>query len=199
MTEIWAVQMQRDLTPAQERFAKKLLPAERLARLESAKREAEPLCAYAALRLALWKVGGLRELPQFAMTDSGKPFFPEFPQIFFNLSHTDGAVLTGVSPWELGVDIEKIRPMKAAAMRRLSNETEPDAFFQSWVRREAIAKRDGSGFRSLMEKKCPEDALYRALETFPGYTAGAAMCGSAEFMLHCCTAAELLEELAGIL
>jgi 4'-phosphopantetheinyl transferase len=199
MTEIWAVQLQHSLTPEQARLAKTVLPPERRERMDRSKHGEEPLCAYVALQVALWKTAGLRKMPKISISQGGKPFFPENPEICFNLSHTGGAVLAGVSTLELGVDIEKIRPMKPAVMQRLSHETRLDDFFQNWVRREAVAKRDGSGFRSLMKSEIPEDAFYRAFEPFPGYAAGAAMRESAAFVLHCCTAQELLEELAEIL
>lgn len=200
MTEIWAVRIERTLTPEQEQFAIGLLPSERWGRMKKNARPVQaPLCAYAALRLALWKTAGLKNWPDIALSEGGKPFFPGNPEIQFNLSHTDGAVLAGVSSQCLGVDIEKIRPMKPAAMRRLADETDPDAFFQSWVCRESLAKRDGAGFRALMEKSRPEDPFYRGFTPFPGYAAGAAMCGGAEFALHCCTVDALLAELTKIL
>ncbi len=199
MTGIWAVRIDRALTPRQEQFAMQLLPPARRKRIENTGRRAEPLCAYAALRLALKKTVRWNRLPEVALSDGGKPFFPGFPEVCFNLSHTDGAVLAGVSPLDLGVDIEKIRPMNPAAIRRLAGETDPDAFFRCWVCREALAKRDGSGFRALMEKHAPDDPLYRAFEPFPGYAAGAAMSGGGEFTLHCCAADALLGELAEIL
>lgn len=199
MTELLAVQVEHTLTPEQERFARELLPPQRRKRMENAESGPEPLYAYAALRLVLWKTAGFRNLPEIALSTGGKPFFSEIPEICFNLSHTDGAVLAGISPLRLGVDIEKIRPIKPSAMRRLSNETDPTAFFRNWVCRESLAKRDGSGFRSLMEKKLPKDPLYREFEPFPGYAAGAAMSGNAEFNLRRCTADTLLGELMEIL
>lgn len=199
MTGIWAVRIDHALTRRQEQFAMNLLPPERRGRIENVKRRAEPLCAYAALLLALKKTVRWNRLPEIALSDVGKPSFPGFPEVCFNLSHTDGAALTGISPLNLGVDIEKIRPMNPEAMRRLAEETDPNAFFRRWVCREAVAKRDGSGFRALMEKHTPNDPLYRAFEPFPGYAAGAAMSGSGEFTLHCCTVDALLGELEEIL
>ena len=199
MTEIWAVRIDRALTRRQEQFAMHLLPPARQKRIENTGRRAEPLCAYAALLLALKKTVRWNRLPEIVLSAAGKPSFPGFPEVCFNLSHTDGAVLAGVSPLSLGVDIEKIRPMNPEAMRRLAGETEPDAFFRRWVCREALVKRDGSGFRALMEKHTPDDPLYRAFEPFPGYAAGAAMSGGGEFVLHCCTADALLGELTEIL
>lgn len=195
MTEIWAVRTPRILTERQMRLAEELLPPERLARLHSAKRNTEPLCAYAALRLALWKTAGRKRLPALAQSPAGKPFFPGEPELCFNLSHTGGAVLAGVSTLPLGVDIEKIRPMKEQAMERLTGETEAEPFFQNWVRREAVAKRDGTGFRALMTRELAPEPLYRPFTPFPGYAAGAAMTGGAEFALHVCTAEELFQEL----
>lgn len=68
---------------------------------------------------------------------SGQPYFPDFPEVHFNLSHTTGAVLVALSGEPVGVDIEHIRPVSERAMRRLADVTTERAFFQSWVRREA--------------------------------------------------------------
>ena len=62
-----------------------------------AERQREPLCAYFLLCMALWKREGWRKLPEIARASSGKPYFPEYLGIHFNLSHTKGAVLAGVA------------------------------------------------------------------------------------------------------
>ena len=51
-----------------------------------------------------------------AYTPHGKPYFPEHPDVHFNLSHTAGAVLVGLSDRPVGVDIEHIRPVSQRTM-----------------------------------------------------------------------------------
>ena len=121
-----------------------------------------------------------REL-QIALTSRGKPYFPQHPEVQFNLSHTSGAVLVGLSEEPLGVDIEHIRPVSQRAMRRLADVDTREDFFRSWVRREARAKRSGDGVGTMMRDETPlrYGEVYYEIETFPGYAAGVAS-GSAE-------------------
>ena len=59
-------------------------------------------------------------------------------------------MLVGLSDQELGVDIEKIRPVGQRMMTRMARVSTAEAFFQSWVRREARAKRSGNGVGTIM-------------------------------------------------
>ena len=154
---------------------------ERLLRLRREERQQEPLCAYFILRQALEERCGWRELPEIALTNRGKPYFPQYPEVQFNLSHTNGAVLVGISEEPLGVDIEHIRPVSQRAMRRLADVETREDFFRSWVRREARAKRSGDGVGTMMRDETPlrYGEVYYEIETFPGYAAGVAS-GSAE-------------------
>lgn len=91
-----------------------LLPPERqerLLRIKQSEKRREPLCAYLILRHALWEQYRWRELPPIRLTSLGKPYFPDFPEVHFNLSHTTGAVLVALSGEPVGVDIEHIRPV----------------------------------------------------------------------------------------
>lgn len=177
--ELWAARLERELTPEETAALLELLPParqERLLRLRQPQKRREPLCAYLMLRRALRERLGWRELPPMACTSLGKPYFPGHPDVHFNLSHTDGAVLAGLSDRPLGVDIEKIRPVGQAAMRRLADTGSEEAFFQSWVRREALAKCSGAGVGAALSRGAlagPEERFW-PLEIFPGYAAGAA-------------------------
>ena len=146
--ELWAARLERPLTERETEAMLPLLPPERqerLLRIKQSEKRREPLCAYLILRHALWDQYRWRELPPIRLTSLGKPYFPDFPEVHFNLSHTIGAVLVALSGEPVGVDIEHIRPVSERAMRRLADVTTERAFFQSWVRREARAKRSGAG------------------------------------------------------
>ncbi len=177
--EFWTARLERPLTEPEQESMCALLPPERRERLQKMQdrgRQREPLCAYFLLCMALWKRKGWRELPEIARSPSGKPYFLEHPGIHFNLSHTKGAVLVGVSEEPLGVDIERIRPVGRRVMQRLVQaETEED-FFRSWVRWEARSKRSGKGIGSMKEEPLQEGEFYYPLETFPGYAAGVSTC-----------------------
>lgn len=177
--ELWAARLERPLTERETAVMLEMLPPERRERILRVKQEEkrrEPLCAYLILRLALWEQYHWRELPAIRLSSQGKPYFPEHPTVHFNISHTSGAVLVGLSDQPLGVDIEKIRPVSRRAMRRLADVTTEEAFFQSWVRREARVKRNGAGVGTMMRAETPLQygEFYHQLDTFPGYAAGVA-------------------------
>lgn len=178
---VWTARLDRPLTVEEESLLLTRLPPERRRRLERirrADRRREPLCAYALLALALRETLGWNERPPMALTERGKPYFPDFPQVQFSLSHTDGAVLVGLSDRAIGVDIERIRPVGDQLKRRVAGDAGEEAFFLLWVRREARAKRSGAGIGTMRGAEPPleEGEFYHALETFPGYAAGVA-CG----------------------
>lgn len=171
--------MERPLTDAEREAILPLLPParrERLLRTEDPGKQRGVLCAYLILCLALRQKCGWKELPEIALSQLGKPYFPGHPNVHFNISHTSGAVLVGISDQELGVDIERIRPVGQRMMVRLAHVSTEEAFFQSWVRREARAKRSGSGIGTIMRSESPlqPGEFYYELDTFPGYAAGLA-------------------------
>lgn len=175
--ELWVCLLTRPLKDQEADELLRLLPParrERLLQVKVRERRREPLCAYALLRHALREQYGWDALPEVLLSSSGKPFFPAFPEIQFNLSHTKGAVMTGLSDQPLGVDIEKVRPVGEGAMRRLSGVTTECDFFQRWVRMEARAKRSGAGVSAMMRGEAPLETgeYYYNLDTFDGYAAG---------------------------
>ncbi len=177
--ELWTARMERPLSdPEREAILPLLPPArrERLLKVEDVEKQREPLCAYLILCLALRQKCGWKSLPEVALSQLGKPYFPEYPDVHFNISHSSGAVLVGVSDQEIGVDIERIRPVGQRMMVRLAHVTTEEAFFQSWVRREARAKRSGAGIGTIMRSESPlqPGEYYYELDTFPGYAAGMA-------------------------
>ena len=175
--ELWTARMERPLTDREREAMLPLLPPERrerLLRMREVEKQREPLCAYLILCLALRQRYGWKSLPTVVLGRLGKPYFPDYPEVHFNLSHSGGAVLVGLSDQELGVDIERIRPVGQRMMVRLAHVTTEEAFFQSWVRREARAKRSGNGVGTIMRSESPlqPGEYYYELDTFPGYAAG---------------------------
>ncbi|MDD3346919.1 4'-phosphopantetheinyl transferase [Oscillibacter sp.] len=197
---LWAGRLDRPLTEQETAVLMRLLPGERrerLARVRQAEKRAEPLCAYLLLRLALWEQYRWRKLPPILQTEMGKPWFPDYPSVQFNLSHTAGAVLVAVSGEPVGVDIEKIRPVHRRMGGDWTDEAGETAFFQSWVRREARSKLSGKGIGAMLRAEPPveEGERFYALESFPGYAAGVATCAaSPPGALRRYTLEELLKE-----
>ena len=58
------------------------------------------------LRRALREEFGLTELPKIETGEKGKPFFPDYPKIHFNLSHCKYAVACALDSAPVGVDAE---------------------------------------------------------------------------------------------
>lgn len=181
--ELLAVRWDRPLTEDGERLLLSLLPPLRRERLLQTRweRRGEPLCAYGLLSMALWERYGWRTLPELAVTERGKPFFPGAPEVQFSLSHTRGAALVGLSAQPVGVDMERLRPVRVAALRRTEGAASETEFFQTWVRREARCKLRGDGIAAMLHSEPPfaPEEHYREVTLLPGYVAGAAVLGSA--------------------
>lgn len=93
----------------------------------------------------------------------GKPSISDYPQLFFNVSHSGEMVLIGFSDRIMGVDIEKIREKvdyrgiikrffseKEAASWNLFAQNSPvEVFFRGWTRKEAWLKATGEGIAGL--------------------------------------------------
>ena len=79
-------------------------------------------------------------------------------------------MLLGLSRRDIGVDIQRIRPASPGLMKRFGASSEA-AFFESWVRREARAKRTGTPVELGAESPlAPEERLWFP-ETIPGCAA----------------------------
>ena len=176
--KLWAMRT-RLLSAEEEDLLLASLPIalqERLRTVDDALRQ-QSLWGYSLLRFAL-REGYDVDVPAIAWSEQGKPYFPGQREFFFNVSHTDGAVLVGLSQREIGVDLEKDREAPAR-LRKLLQTGEP--FFAQWVRWEACAKCLGVSVLSLLRNgMLPEGIAYCEIETFPGYRAGAAVQGAEE-------------------
>jgi 4'-phosphopantetheinyl transferase len=97
------------------------------------------------------------------VADGGKPYLPAETGIHFNVSHTDGLAVYALARHDLGIDIERIRPVPDALnlVKRFFCPREIDlfhqlpepailpAFFKAWTRKEAVLKALGRGVQSL--------------------------------------------------
>lgn len=189
MTDVWALLLDRPLSGTEEAELMAMLPLvrrERLCRVRLREKRQEALCAYMILRRALREQYQWEEIPPMDWDFRQKPFFPDFPQVQFNLSHTRGAVLAAVSHQPVGVDIEQIRLLSPLARQRLAGVVDEESFFQNWVRREAIGKWKGTGvWPHEQESVCPAESRFFSLDTFPGYAAGVCICaGAAPVEIH---------------
>lgn len=177
-TELWAASLNRELTRQEQDALLFFLPPERRERLlrgKSSAQRQEVLCAYGLLRFLLLEKLGWKTLPEVGLMAYGKPWFPAYPRVQFNLSHTAGAVLVGLSEEPIGVDIEKIRPVSERMMRHTFGVQNQEEFFRRWVLLEATGKRSGRGLVSLHPGSGQAEDDCRNLDLLPGYAAGVAL------------------------
>lgn len=87
-------------------------------------------------------------------TENGKPYFKNYPDFHFNISHTIGAVAVAFSDSPLGVDIERIRKADLRVANRYFDNNEKEyiyrnkenvnrRFFEIWTKKEAYIKMRG--------------------------------------------------------
>ena len=157
--------------------------AARAARFRSPELAARYLKSHGAMRAIL---GRYTAMPlEFALHEKGKPYLPLSPELRFNLSHSHELALVAVALHrEVGVDIEKLRPMTQYALiaGRYFPPAEPVPadeveFFQRWTRVEAVLKARGVGLYGASMDLDGEWAI-RDIDAGPGYAAAVAAEGT---------------------
>ncbi len=100
----------------------------------------------------------------FQTAEFGKPFIDGLDGLHFNLSHSGGIAMIGVSPIPVGEDIERIdekvdiddvaisvfRRSERDYLAAIPHPQRRDAFFRLWARKEAYLKATGNGFSSAL-------------------------------------------------
>lgn len=142
------------------RAAREKLSPERKERADRLRfRRDQALCVGAGLLLdyGLRPLGFRERAMRYGFKENGKPYFPDAPEIHFNLSHSVDKVMVCLSDGELGCDIEKIRQAEpklaerfftsgeAAALRALPLEEQAEAFCRLWTLKESFLKLTGRG------------------------------------------------------
>lgn len=106
----------------------------------------------AAVRSLNWQYG-----------PSGKPFLAEYPEIYFNLSHTAGLLACALGRQAVGIDAEGIRDYPKALLRKMTEgerayilgADEPnEAFMRVWTMKEAWVKLTGEGLSAIGRREC---------------------------------------------
>lgn len=110
--------------------------------------------AYELLNALLVEAGGV-EPPAIARREDGKPWFPDRPEIHFNLSHSGGLALCALGERELGVDIELVRNRTIGLPRYALSDAEYrwyaargshwEDFYTLWTLKESRVKCTGAG------------------------------------------------------
>ena len=102
--------------------------------------------------------------------DNGKPYIKDCP-IHFNISHCENMLVLAFSDKEIGIDIEKIKPISLNVIKRFFSEAEQkyvlgnsfsetdsdiyntheiaERFYKIYTLKEAICKKSGIGIKGL--------------------------------------------------
>ncbi|MCD7736265.1 MAG: 4'-phosphopantetheinyl transferase superfamily protein, partial [Lachnospiraceae bacterium] len=99
--------------------------------------------------------------------EHGKPFFPDFPEIHFSLSHSGEMAMAVFADTEIGCDIELKKqaneklarrffcPEEYAWMARAKDEPErKERFYRLWTLKESFLKATGWGLRLPLDSFC---------------------------------------------
>lgn len=141
------------------------------------------LCAKSFLMLedVLRENFELAKCPEFSYGDHGKPFFREYPGIFFNISHCHKGIACAVMSNPVGIDIEEIQYDEDLASIILNSEEleavksaeEPALkFTEFWTLKESFLKLTGEGLRNDMKdvlSKTNEVAFNTGINRSTGY------------------------------
>lgn len=181
--ELIAIRLHRPLREEEWERMLPLVPPRRRQRLENRRNPQlgqEAVFAYAALANRLRELYGWETLPEMVYNCYDKPEFRDYPEVQFNISHTRGAALVGIHNEAIGVDIERLRPVRPEIMKRLLNTDEVSAFFLRWVQRESQGKRRGTGVVSTWHDEIVPIAgeRFEWIEMFPGYVACVCTCAT---------------------
>lgn len=131
---------------------------ERSSKLVSTAQADRFLASRAALRLVLAEYGG--EHQEFAVGPNGKPTLGG--PVRFNLSRTDEAVIIAVSNAEVGVDIERRRPVEltepliaevSLILTRIGWPAEANPQLRAWTVLEAWTKYHGLSLSHLLDER----------------------------------------------
>ena len=133
---------------------------ERALRFRFARDRRRFVVARTAVRLILGEYTGLTPLQvPLRLSDSGKPYLADRPDLHFNLSHCEDRGVLAVSRRPCGIDLERIRDVPEAleiaqrlftdsenrALRAIPSRQRPAAFLRCWTRKEAFVKAKGEG------------------------------------------------------
>ncbi|MGN0535297.1 MAG: 4'-phosphopantetheinyl transferase family protein [Eubacterium sp.] len=121
------------------------------------RQEDKNLCLAASLLLGrvLGRNGICEKELSYAVSDNGKPYFSNLPNIHFSISHSGEYAAACIADREIGCDIQKITDVDLNIAKRFFTEKEneyisacqdkKDAFFRLWVFKESLAKATGRG------------------------------------------------------
>ena len=141
---------------------------------------------YLLLRLALSEIYNIDVAVDFAFGINGKPYLKDYPYIFFSLSHSHNIAACAVAGVEIGVDVQKIKPVDEKVAKRVLSEDEyiqflhspsPDEYFcEIWTKKESFLKKSGDGITKEL-REISADSL-TGIKSFRGNDYYCTICGA---------------------
>ena len=117
--------------------------------------------AWNLLARALREEYGITEAPALTYSEQGKPFFRDYPDIHFNLSHCRRGVACIVDNQPVGIDIEEIGRGTESLAHYVLNDEEIQvfqdaenpqiAFTKFWTMKESYLKLTGEGLTNELK------------------------------------------------
>lgn len=135
---------------------------EKAMRLKTPGAKALAVGAEMLLKKAVGQVYGIHKPLAIKTGVAGKPWLTDYPEIYFNLSHSGHYVVCGLGSQPVGIDIQKMELPNLKLARRFFSQSEADwlcslpaekqtsGFYDLWALKEAYMKYTGKGFRLPM-------------------------------------------------
>lgn len=105
--------------------------------------------AYPLLTLAVREHWGMESLPDMERGERGKPFFPQYPQRQFNVSHSGSLAVCALDDTPVGVDIQIVQQRRERLVDRVCSDRE-----REWLRCRGDRAEDFALLWSLKESRC---------------------------------------------
>lgn len=134
-------------------------------KLNLSKSETKKQTSLAALRLvkdiAVCRFGIDSNKTAISRTENGKPYFVNYPNLHFNISHSGSAIAVAFSSSPVGIDIEVIRDINLSVAKRffnksdygelcsLESENADIRFLELWTQKEANLKMQGLTLKDI--------------------------------------------------
>ncbi|MBQ6816778.1 MAG: hypothetical protein IJP26_06090 [Clostridia bacterium] len=117
-----------------------LTEQERISYINNGLRKKQSILAYNTLFFVLSKKFGINN-PVIVRDKNGKPFIEH--NVYFSVSHSKDFVALAFSENKIGIDIEKIRPIKRGVMFKYNLD------LKTWTIKEAIIKAKGLTLKEI--------------------------------------------------
>jgi 4'-phosphopantetheinyl transferase len=145
---------------------------EKVLRFKNARRAAQSLACELLLADMLTEMD-LHTVPEIAVTERGKPYFLNVPELSFGFAHSGERAVVAISRTaQIGVDIERVRPIARRELRIFTDAQRAElavsenadlTFARLWTRHESAVKAFGAG---VFERVTPSRTDTRELDGY---------------------------------